>query len=56
MPYPLRPSLRNDEDIDMIFEELMNVKAFRHLSNAVCHVELLHFIHLHDCSDSASVG
>lgn len=29
------PSERTEEDVDMIYEELMNVRACRHLSNAV---------------------
>ena len=30
-----RPSERTDEDIQLIYDELLHVKAFSHLSNAV---------------------
>ena len=33
--YVYRPVDRSDEDIDLVYEELLNMRALRHLSNAV---------------------
>ena len=39
-----RPSERTDEDIQLIYDELLHVKAFSHLSNAVSNTHT-HNIH-----------
>lgn len=31
----IRPEDRSEDDIDLVYEDIMNIKAFSHLSNTV---------------------